>query len=175
MAILRDATYVRGPSLVASYESESAQFVNYHVGVFFNSTIYRIKSNFRIFWRLIWIVNACESFDLPAPRFGINAFYISVFQSTASSSGRLMYEDSDVADLITKSHIQGIEVWAAYGNTDWAQLGCSSSAFPMQRMEEVVGYNSANPTAKFDGVILDVEPPDPQTESEYQDLLELYD
>jgi hypothetical protein len=42
-------------------------------------------------------------------------------------------------------------------------------------MQEVLDYNAANPGAVFDGVIFDVEPPDPQTQQEYVDLLELYE
>jgi uncharacterized protein (TIGR03437 family) len=84
--------------------------------------------------------------------------YLSVYSSTPNSAGRYMYDDSDIADLIGKAHAAGTQVYAAYGDSDWPTLGCGASAFPMQRMAEVIAYNSANRSAMFDGVILDVEP-----------------
>ena len=85
-----------------------------------------------------------------------------------------MYEDGDIADLIAKAHLNGLAVWAAYGDTVWAAIGCSPAAWPLQRMAEVVAYNAANPAAQFDGVILDVEPPEPQSKADFQNLLALY-
>src|SRR5437867_7675143 len=35
---------------------------------------------------------------------GVNALYVSVYQSTASSTQRQMYEDKDIADLISQAH-----------------------------------------------------------------------
>lgn len=106
---------------------------------------------------------------------GVTAFYLSVFQSTPNSSGRLMYEDSDIADLIQQARRNHIGVWAAYGAPDWPALGCDSIQFPLQRMAEVVNYNKENPSsAKFKGVVLDVEPPEPQSDADFQDLLTLY-
>jgi uncharacterized protein (TIGR03437 family) len=102
---------------------------------------------------------------------GVNMLYVSVYHSTPNSAGRYMYEDSDIADLITKAHAQSMQVYGAYGDTDWPTLGCSPSAFPMSRMAEVIAYNSANPSAMFDGVILDVEP---TGTPDFQALLELY-
>ncbi len=86
MCDVRNRLYNHSPStptseadpLVAPYKSEGAQFVNYYGGVLFNSAIYCIKRNLWIFWRLIWIINACESFDLSSPCFGIYAFGITV-------------------------------------------------------------------------------------------------
>src|SRR5580658_942384 len=89
---------------------------------------------------------------------GVNMLYPSVYSSTPNSAGRYMYDDSDVADLISKAHAKGMQVYAAYGDSDWPTLGCAASAFPMQRMAEVIAYNSANRPAMFDGVVLDVEP-----------------
>ena len=89
---------------------------------------------------------------------GVKWLYVSVYQSTRNGEGRYMYEDGDIADLITKAHMQGMQVYGAYGDTDWPTLGCDASAFPMKRMAEVIAYNAANPTAPFDGVMLDVEP-----------------
>ena len=105
---------------------------------------------------------------------GVTDLYLSVYRSALNSAGRRMYQDSDIADLISKAHLNGLAVWAAYGNTDWPAIGCSPSSWPLQRMAEVVAYDTANPTARFDGVILDVEPPEPQSEAAYQSLLTLY-
>jgi hypothetical protein len=69
-----------------------------------------------------------------------------------------MYDDSDIADLITEAHGKGMQVYAAYGDSDWPTLGCPVCAFPMQRMTEVAAYNAANRSVRFDGVVLDVEP-----------------
>ena len=61
---------------------------------------------------------------------GVNALYLSLFQSSPNGAGRLMYEDGDVAVLITDAHAQGIEVWAAYGAPDWPIIGCDGTRFP---------------------------------------------
>ncbi len=102
---------------------------------------------------------------------GVKWLYVSVYQSTRNGEGRYMYEDGDIADLITKAHMQGMQVYGAYGDTDWPTLGCDASAFPMKRMAEVIAYNAANPTAPFDGVMLDVEP---GSSPDFVALLELY-
>lgn len=103
----------------------------------------------------------------------VDTLYISVYH-TPNSAGRLMYEDTAIADLIARAHAKRITVVAAYGNSDWPSLGCDPGSFPQQRMQEVLAYNAANPSAAFDGVVLDVEPAGPQTSSSYQDLLRLY-
>ncbi len=105
---------------------------------------------------------------------GVSDLYLSVYRSIPNSSGRRMAEDSDMADLIAKAHSEGIHLWAAYGAPDWPVLGCAAVAFPMQRMSEVTAYNAANPSNRFDGVILDVEPTEPQSDSSYRSLLGLY-
>ena len=48
---------------------------------------------------------------------GVDALYVSVFQSTPNpnAGNSRMFDYSHIADLITKAHDQGIEVWAAYG------------------------------------------------------------
>ena len=102
----------------------------------------------------------------------VDALYLSVYQSNANTEGRNMYEESDLSALITEANNAGIDVWAAYGNYDWPQLGCDPFAFPRQRMAEVVAYNAANPTAQFDGVMLDVEPLEP---AHFDSLFNLYD
>jgi len=56
---------------------------------------------------------------------GVDILYLSVFHSPGNEAGRLMHEEDYIADLITKAHAKGIEVWAAYGARDWpdANLG----------------------------------------------------
>jgi hypothetical protein len=88
---------------------------------------------------------------------GINTIYVSVYQPTPNSAGRYMYDDADLAALIGLAHVKGIQVWATYGAPDWPSLGTDPSSFPMQRLAEVEAYNAANPTAAFDGVMLDIE------------------
>lgn len=104
---------------------------------------------------------------------GINALYVSVYQSTLSSSGRQMYQDADMAQLNAAAHGNAQEVWAAYGDVNWPTLGCTASSFPVLRMQEVASFNTANPSAKFDGVMLDVEP-NPVTPADFQALLTHY-
>jgi hypothetical protein len=64
-------------------------------------------------------------------------------------------------------------VLAAYGAPDWPSFACNSGSFPSQRMAEIVAYNSAHPTANFDGVTLDVEP-NAQNAADFQALLSHY-
>jgi hypothetical protein len=101
----------------------------------------------------------------------INNLYVSVYQGTPNSSGRLMYQDADMAVLIAAAHAQGQEVWAAYGDTNWPALGCTASSFPVLRMAEVAAYNASRlANERFDGVMLDVEP-SPANEAEFQSLI----
>ncbi len=104
----------------------------------------------------------------------VTDLYVSVYQSTANAAGRLMYQDAALADLIQQAHRKHIKIWAAYGAPDWPSLGCAATSFPMQRMAEVNAYNAGHRDVEFDGVVLDVELPEPQTESQFQDLLALY-
>lgn len=108
----------------------------------------------------------------------VTVLYLSVYRSQLNAAGRLMYEDVDVADLIAKAHAKGIQVWAAYGAPDWPSLGCDVSGFPMQRFNEIVAFNVANALNRFDGVILDTEPPVPPataiTATDYGALLTQY-
>ena len=104
----------------------------------------------------------------------VTDLYVSVYQSTANSAGRLMYPDSDMADLIQKAHARRMRVWASYGNPDWPSDGCGASSAPLKDMAMVVAYNAANPLAHFDGVVLDIEPAEPQTTAQYQALLAIY-
>ena len=109
-------------------------------------------------------------------RSGVNKLYVSVYQPNLNSSGRRMYEDADMARLINRAHRKRRqEVWAAYGAPDWASIGCGANNFPLQRMTEVAAYNASHRTTdKFDGVILDVEPNEPQSATDFQALLNLY-
>ena len=117
----------------------------------------------------------------------VTMLFVSVYRGTPNANGRYMYEDADLADLIARAHQQFIQVWAAYGAPDWPSLGCSSTGFPMQRMAELAAYNGQNYSpvfniggvdysysGKFDGVILDIEPSDPQTAAQYTALLDQY-
>lgn len=90
---------------------------------------------------------------------GVTDLYVSVYSSKLNSVGRRMFQEPDIADLITQAHAQGIKVWAAYGNTDWPTIGCGATSWPRARMQDVIAYNTRNPLARFDGVMLDVEPP----------------
>ena len=85
-----------------------------------------------------------------------------------------MYDEAAIADLIGRAHTGGMQVFAAYGAPDWPTFGCNPNGFPLQRMAEVADYNAAHPTTKFDGVILDIEPPEPQNTSAFQALLGQY-
>jgi hypothetical protein len=105
---------------------------------------------------------------------GVNLLYVSVYSSNPNSAGRYMYDDTAIADLVTKAHGAGMKVYAAYGAPDWPTFGCDPNGFPLQRMAEIDAYDATNTSAKFDGVVLDVEPPEPQTTAAYQALLGQY-
>lgn len=105
---------------------------------------------------------------------GVDVLYLSIYNSPANSAGRLMYDDAAIAAFITQAHSLHIRVLAAYGAPDWPAIGSSPTDFPLSRMAEVVGYNAANATAKLDGVVLDIEPPEPQTTAAFQALLAQY-
>ena len=106
---------------------------------------------------------------------GVDALYVSVFHyppsvndPTTTADDRRMYEDSDIAALIDGAHLRGMEVWLSTGDPawpdQWAEHGWEDvpSEFkwhPYYRAQDVIGYNNDNPSAQFDGVILDVEHP----------------
>ncbi|MEP7213883.1 MAG: carboxypeptidase-like regulatory domain-containing protein [Acidobacteriota bacterium] len=105
---------------------------------------------------------------------GFDRLFVSVYQGTPNSSGRLMYTDSDMAALNTAAHAAGQQVWAAYGAPDWPGFACDSGAFPVQRMAEVAAFNAVQSASeRFDGVMLDVEPTI-TTEAQYQSLIRHY-
>ena len=111
---------------------------------------------------------------------GVDVLYVSVFQSPANASGRFMYPDDDIKDLIELAHAEGIEIWAAYGSPDWTEpdLLCNTVAqpprpfSPLELMDNVIVYNETHSSAQFDGVALDIEPPEPQ---DFDTLLTLYE
>lgn len=105
---------------------------------------------------------------------GVDVLYLSIYNSPANSAGRLMYEDGVIAAFITQAHSLKIRVLAAYGAPDWPAIGSSPTDFPLSRMAEVVSYNAANSAAKLDGVVLDIEPPEPQSAAAFQALLTQY-
>ncbi len=119
-------------------------------------------------------VTARQTLVSHAASSGVKLLYVSVYSSTTNSNGRLMYDEAAIGDLITQAHVAGAKVYAAYGAPDWPSLGCNPNGFPLQRIAEVAAFNAANSSAKFDGVILDVEPPEPQSTSAYQALLAQY-
>jgi hypothetical protein len=49
--------------------------------------------------------------------------------------------------------------------------GCATDSTPHERFADIVGYDGANPTAKFDGIMLDVEP---GSNPDFPSLLGLY-
>jgi uncharacterized protein (TIGR03437 family) len=89
---------------------------------------------------------------------GVNLLYVSVYSSTPNSEGRYLVDEASIATFIGMAHAQGMQVYAALGDPDWPSDGCSTSATPYQRFSDIAGYNSANAPAKFDGIMLDVEP-----------------
>ncbi len=89
---------------------------------------------------------------------GVNMLYVAVYGSTPNSAGRYMYDDGDVAAFITAAHGKGMQVYAALGDADWPSSGCAVSGNPYKRFTDLAGYDSSNPNATFDGVMLDVEP-----------------
>jgi hypothetical protein len=60
-------------------------------------------------------------------------------------------------------------VYTAMGDPDWPSDGCTGS--PLSRFSDIAGYDSANPSAAFDGIILDVEP---GSNPDFVALLNLY-
>jgi uncharacterized protein (TIGR03437 family) len=102
---------------------------------------------------------------------GVNMLYASVYSATPNSAGRFLYDESDIAGFIGKAHGQGMQVYAALGDPDWPSSGCTVSGTPYKRFSDIAGYDSANPTAKFDGIMLDVEP---GSNPDFPSLLSLY-
>lgn len=133
--------------------------------------------------RALWVFSASVIPDSAArvrlvehsAQSGITDLYASLYQPIVNSSGRRMFEEDKIADLVSRAHLKNQKVWAAYGAPDWADLGCASNSFPMQRMAEVVAYNNSRTAAeKLDGVVLDVEPEGASADINFQALLSLY-
>ena len=89
---------------------------------------------------------------------GVNMLYVSVYDSTPNSDGLFLYPDNAIENLINVAHAQGMQVYAASGTPNWPGDGCAATGTPMSRMSDLITYNTLYPSAKFDGVILDVEP-----------------
>lgn len=106
-----------------------------------------------------------------ALRMSYDRLYVSVYRSRPNARGRLVYEDDQIRRLIEQAHENGIEVWTAYGAPDWPELGFRAGSFPYDRVREVLAYNAENPSHRFDGLMLDVEPED---DSNLSGMLELY-
>ena len=102
---------------------------------------------------------------------GVNMLYVSVYSSTPDSQGRYLVNEGSIATFIAMAHAQGMQVYAALGDPDWPSDGCSTSGTPYQRFADIAGYNSANSPAKFDGIMLDVEP---GSSPDFSALLGLY-
>jgi hypothetical protein len=97
--------------------------------------------------------------------------YVSVYSSTPDSQGRYLVNEGSIATFIAMAHAQGMQVYAALGDPDWPSDGCSTSETPYERFSDIAGYNSANSSAKFDGIMLDVEP---GSSPDFPSLLRLY-
>jgi len=102
---------------------------------------------------------------------GVNMLYVSVYSSTSNSQGRRLVNESSIATFVGMAHAQGMQVYAAMGDPDWPSDGCSTSNSPFARFSDIAGYNAANSSASFDGIILDVEP---GSNPEFGALLGLY-
>jgi len=103
---------------------------------------------------------------------GVNMLYVSVYSSTPDAQGRYLVDESSIATFITMAHAQGMQVYAALSSdgTDWLSDGCSTANTPYARFSDIAGYNAAN-SARFDGIMLDVEP---GTSPDFTLLLGLY-
>ena len=102
---------------------------------------------------------------------GLNMLYVSVYSSTPDSQGRYLVDESSIATFIGMAHAQGMRVYAAMGDPDWPSDGCSTSNKPYARFSDIAGYDAANSSARFDGIMLDVEP---GSNPDFSALLGLY-
>lgn len=102
-----------------------------------------------------------EEFVRAAGTREFDTVYLNVYRPEENALGHRMYDDEAVADVIRRSHEAGIEIWAAYGNHDWPELGAREGSFPYRRFAEIDAFNRRHPDAAFDGVMLDVEPAEP--------------
>src|SRR5580693_780626 len=58
---------------------------------------------------------------------GVNMLYVSVYSPTPNAQGRRLYDESDIASLITQAHAKGMQVYTAMGDPDWPSDGCTGS------------------------------------------------
>jgi uncharacterized protein (TIGR03437 family) len=101
----------------------------------------------------------------------VNMLYVSVYSSTPNSENRYLVDEGAISSFIQKAHARGIQVYNAMGDPDWPSKGCAASQTPYQRFADTAGYDAANPSAKFDGIMLDVEP---GSSPDFPSLLSLY-
>lgn len=116
--------------------------------------------------------NAMATLFQSAVASNVNMLYVSVYSSTPDSEGRYLVDEGSIAAFIGQAHAHGIQVYNAMGDSDWPTKGCATSQTPYQRYADTAGYDTANPSAKFDGIMLDVEPG--STFDDYPSLLGLY-
>ncbi len=102
---------------------------------------------------------------------GVNMLYLSVYSSTPDSAGRLLLDETAISTFIGQAHTRGMQVYAALGDPDWPTFGCAMSQTPYKRFADIAAYDSAHPSAKFDGIVLDVEP---GSNPDFPSLLGLY-
>src|SRR5580658_5247759 len=81
----------------------------------------------------------------------VNMLYVSVYSSTPDSENRYLVNEQAIATFIQNAHSHGIQVYNAMGDPDWPAEGCATSQSAYQRFADTVGYDLANPSAKFDG------------------------
>src|SRR5580704_9208037 len=68
---------------------------------------------------------------------GVNMLYVSVYSSTPDSQGRRLVDESSIATFIGMAHAQGMQVYAAMGDSDWPSGGCSTSNTPYARFSDI--------------------------------------
>lgn len=101
----------------------------------------------------------------------VNMLYVSVYSSTPNSENRYLVNEQAIATFIQTAHSHGIQVYNAMGDPDWPTKGCATMQSAYQRFADTAAYDSANPSAKFDGIMLDVEP---GSSPDFPSLLSLY-
>src|SRR5579871_1469516 len=88
----------------------------------------------------------------------VTVLYVSAYSPTANQANRYLVDEAAIATFIEKAHANRITVYVSMGDVDWPAKGCAAAATPYQRFNDIAGYDAAHPAARFDGVILDVEP-----------------
>lgn len=91
---------------------------------------------------------------------GINTLYLNVYRSVPNAEGRRLHDEERLTAFLRDAQRAGLEVWATYSTVTWQELGGGEGTFPHERMREVAAFNRTH-GAPFDGVMLNVEPPEP--------------